>query len=147
MTTYYREINPVGDAEQDIGHDEAGRQMLVFNIDVVCRPTGEFVEEIARILVDGGVGTLATDIFLTSEADIPSGTGPYLSIVDTGGSEPERTHNTISPPAYERRSASITTRAAHDESRGEPNGFKAAREMSRAAYLALAGVRNQEVTA
>lgn len=50
-----------------------------------------FLDEIAAKLVAAGVGTLGTDIFLSSRAKIPDGDGPYLSIKETGGTGAKRT--------------------------------------------------------
>lgn len=52
-----------------------------------------FLDEIKDRLVAQGVGTYGSDIFLGSNAVIPTGDGPFLSIIETGGTEPLRTHN------------------------------------------------------
>lgn len=52
-----------------------------------------FLDEIAARLVAQGVGTIGSNIFLGSKAVIPAGDGPYLSLIETGGSGPARTHN------------------------------------------------------
>lgn len=61
-------------------------------------------------LTANSVGTYLVDIFVGSSADIPDGPGPYLSIRDTGGNRPMRTHNNNSPSSR-RVSAQLVTRA------------------------------------
>lgn len=75
-------------------------------------------------------------IFLGALADIPSGPGPYLSIMETGGTRPDRTHNSVATPAYPRPSAMIVARAATTV---------AAQALARAAYDAVSGIRNEVV--
>lgn len=135
MSTWYQDIEPV-QQPFDVGLDSDGRAQVVFNIDVVKRPSNTFLEEVAQILVDAGVGTWNTDIFGSSSKDIPIGDGPYLSIVETGGAFGLRTHN-VGGAAYERPSASITVRA---------RTYAAARTMSNAAHAALDGFQNTNVT-
>jgi Bacteriophage minor capsid protein len=90
-------------------------------------------DEIAAKLVAGGVGVLGSSIFIGSRTALPSGAGPYLTLIETGGYLPIRTHNSTSNPAYQRPSFQIMCRAS---------GYKAARLMCQNAYDALAGVRN-----
>lgn len=86
-----------------------------------------FVFEIRDRLVAMGVGTFGTNIFIGAKASIPSGSGPYLSILETGGSGAARTQNDT---ATERPTAQILVRGMT-----EP----LAKNMIKAAYDALGG--------
>ena len=52
-----------------------------------------FLDEIKDHLVAQGVGVYGSSIFLGSKALIPLGDGPYLSLVETGGTGAVRSHN------------------------------------------------------
>ncbi len=134
--TWYREIS---DIQQpfDMKLDSTGRAKVGFNISIVKRPSTPLIEELVSILVAAGVGTSAGNIFAASSADIPTGSGPYLTIEPTGGLFAERTHNETSSPAYQRPTAQIVVRA---------KTYSAARTMANAAYTALVNVRNQTIT-
>jgi len=133
--TWYREIEPL-QKPFDMKKDSVDRAKIVFNIAVIKGPSDTFLEEIVKLLVNGGVGIYNTDIFLTSSKDIPDGPGPYLSIIETGGTFAERTHNDIILPAFERPTAQIVVRA---------NSYAAARAMANAAYKILVAIRNLNV--
>lgn len=121
----------------DLGPDATGnRTQWSFNITVIKTESDTFVEEIAALLVAAGVGVLNSTLFLGSAAKIPSGDGPYTSILTTSGTSGLRTHNQ-SMPAYPRPAARIVVRAKNPVT---------ARATCRAAYTALAGVRNTTVT-
>jgi hypothetical protein len=137
MTAWYREIN-VNQEPFDIGLDKNGRSMYSFNIAVVKASSDEFLEEIIGLLVAAGVGVFGTDIFGGTNAKLPDPdvTDPILTVKATGGATPERTHNEIAPPAYQRPSAQIVARGVSQS---------AARTMARDAYNALVGIRNQTV--
>lgn len=135
MTAFYQEIAPIQEPF-DLGKDEKSRQQVVFNISTVKTASDVFLEELVQILEDASVGTFNVDIFASSAVSIPTGDGPYLSIVETGGVAPGRIQNQIAP-AYPRPSAKIVVRAVR---------YVDARTMARAAYNALAAVRNQTVT-
>lgn len=98
-------------------------------------------EEVASLLVAAGVGTLNTNIFGSSARNIPDGDGPYLSIIETGGTTPLRIHNAVASgvvvatEGYERPSFQIVVRA---------RTFSEARLMARRAYKALR-IRNRLV--
>lgn len=91
-----------------------------------------FLDEIKDRLVAQGVGVYGSNIFLGSKAVIPTGSGPYLSLVETGGSAPTRIQNKESANT-QRPTAQILVRATT---------YPAALNMSRAAYIALDGVYN-----
>lgn len=85
------------------------------------------LDEVAARLVAQGVGTLGVNIFLGSKAIVPTGNGPYLALIETGGSGPAMTQNDT---AMERPTAQVSCRAST-----EP----AARTMLKLAYDALGG--------
>jgi hypothetical protein len=98
-----------------------------------------FLEEIAAKLVAAGVGTYGTgassparSIFSTSRAIIPSGSGPYMTLVETGGTAPTRVQSR-SGATTKRPTAQIMVRASD---------YASARAMCQAAYDALDGVFN-----
>jgi len=116
--------------------DGQSRALWTFNIMATKVPSTTFLLELVAVLVAAGVGVYGTNIFISSKAVIPPGNGPYLNIVATGGLEGLRTQNVVSGPSYERPSAQVVVRA---------QSAAAAEAMSRAAYAALVGVRNQNV--
>lgn len=91
-----------------------------------------FLDDIATHLVQHGVGTVGSDIFLGSKAVIPEGDGPYLSLIETGGSAPTRIHNKKSANT-QRPTAQVAVRA---------KSYLVARTMAASAYVALDGVYN-----
>lgn len=96
-----------------------------------------FLDDLAWQLEDDGVATRGTDLFLTTRASVPflaSGTAATLHIIETGGTAPQRTHNSLDAPAYLRPSAQVVARA---------NSYEVARAMALDAYISLAAVRNQ----
>lgn len=84
-----------------------------------------FLNEVKARLVAGGIATGA--IFLGSKAVIPAGDGPYIVLVETGGTGSLRTQNNT---AVERPTAQVSCRAAT---------WTAARTMLKTAYDALGG--------
>lgn len=86
-----------------------------------------FLNEIATKLVSSGVGVINTSIFISSKANIPTGAGPYLSIIETGGSGSAKTQNDT---ATQRPTALLLARGAD-----YPN----TRALLKAAYDALGG--------
>jgi len=94
------------------------------------------ITDLATILTGANVAVLGTSLFLGLTAVIPAGDGPFLSVVMTGGSGPEGTHNAVGLPAYQRPTAQIIARGA---------STPAAEALAIAAYTALWAVRNQFV--
>ena len=94
-----------------------------------------FIEDVITVLTDAGVGTYPTTIMATSAAKIPDTlpSGGLVHLHEYGGSAPERTHNRISPPAYQNPALQIKVRGAT---------YSEARTKARAAYNALEGIRN-----
>jgi hypothetical protein len=119
-----------------IGADASGRARLAFNILVTKTVSDTFAEEIVSILTAAGVGTYGTNIFIGDVVDIPTGDGPYLSVMETGGLSGLRIHEQTRP-AYSRPGAQLIVRATT---------YDAARTMARAAHNALAAVSNAVVT-
>src|SRR5688500_7791418 len=83
------------------------------------------------------VGTYGSNMFVSTKAVLPAGTGPYLNMVVTSGKPPERTHNdqhTVSQkPSRQNPSAQLTVHA---------KDYAAARTMAWNAYYATTGRRN-----
>jgi hypothetical protein len=86
-----------------------------------------FLDEIANRLVAQGAGTVSADIFKGSKAVIPSGDGPYLSVIETGGTRRLASHNGT---AVTRPSAQLLCRA---------KSYQAARARLSLAFAALGG--------
>src|SRR5262245_37595445 len=86
-----------------------------------------FLDEIAARIVSQGAGILNTNLFLSSKAIIPTGTGPYTTIIETGGMTSRRTQNNKS---IQRPSAQIVVRAS---------SYPAARAQALLVYKALGG--------
>jgi hypothetical protein len=120
----------------ELGLDDNHRIRIVFNIRVEKVPSDTFAQEILSMLVTAGVGTLGTNLFLSSSVTLPTGDGPYLSVIETPGREGSYIQNQ-GAPAYDHPSAQIVCRA---RARGP------AFAMATAAYNALKGVVNQTVT-
>lgn len=93
-----------------------------------------FIHELISILVDAGVGTFPGTIVASSKGRIPTGAGPFISVITTGGSGPEGTHNSTQKPAYERPTAQIVVRA---------NDYEVAATRAQLAYNTLFPIRNQ----
>lgn len=91
-----------------------------------------FIDEIEAKLVAASVGVHGSSIFLGSKAVIPTGDGPYMTLVETGGIAPTRIHN-IPGASTQRPTAQIVVRA---------KAANVARAMAKAAYLALDGTFN-----
>ncbi len=132
---WYRDID-VGQEPFDAGLDGNGRLMFKFNILAVKRPSTTFIQEIVTRLATQGVGTFGTSLFASTQARVPDGDGPYLQVIETGGTAPDRTHNAAPAPGYQHPGAQITARA---------KTHAAARGMALAAYAALQ-IRNLELS-
>lgn len=92
-----------------------------------------FLDDIKSLIVAAGVP--AASVLLSSKAVLPTTGGPYLSIIETGGSEPLRTHN-ATIDAYQYPSAQLLARGTD---------YKLTRAMLQTAYNGVAGVQNQTV--
>lgn len=85
-----------------------------------------FIDDIVMRLVHEGVGVVGTSIFQSSRAILPV-TGNILTVIETGGSGPARTHNNT---GTQRPTAQIKARGVD---------YPAARALSKSAYDALGG--------
>jgi hypothetical protein len=139
MSAFYLAISPVQEP-YDLGTDEQGRSKVQFNVAIRKYPStggSDLIEELVKILVDAGVVSLSPrNVFGSTMAAIPSGNGPFLSVIETSGTLPEWIHNETTP-AILRPTALIVARAA---------AYVDARTMARAAYGALSTVHNQTIT-
>lgn len=89
--------------------DDNNRVIFAVNFEAVAAAAvDKWEEELADKIVDAGLGTLGTDLFIGPKATIPTGDGPYIFIIDTGGTAPTETHD---GSRYERLSAQVTVRA------------------------------------
>lgn len=93
-------------------------------------------EDLQWLIEQAGLGTYGTSLFKGSKATYPIGDGPYVTIIETGGTAPEGTHNSPTKPAYVRPSVQIVTRAKKRDD---------ARNRAQALYLLLYPVRDQFV--
>jgi hypothetical protein len=94
-----------------------------------------WVDDIATVLVAAAVGTQNASIFTSTKAEIPTGNGPYLSIIETPGLPPVRMYSAVPNTVdYKQPAAQILVRA-----RNAGDAFT----MARAAWNALAAIRNQ----
>jgi len=118
----------------DGGLDDKQRSKVQFNILATKAPSATFLEEIVAYLES--LGVVSGNVFVSTRASIPSGEGPYLSIVETGGTGSITEQNSDSP-AFQRPGAQIVARAGD---------YVAARTLARAAYDALVRVKNQTLT-
>lgn len=94
------------------------------------------LDELKDRLVAQGVGVYGTSLFLGSKAVIPDGNGPYISLIETGGSGPTRIHNQGAGNT-QRPTVQVVVRA---------KSYLDARTKAKAAYLALDGVFETDLT-
>jgi hypothetical protein len=92
-----------------------------------------FAEDLASLLVAANV-VPSSSIFTSKKAQIPAGDGPFVSIIDTGGTGPFKVHNRRY--GNRRPSAQIVARAKNATS---------ARTTIENCYLTLAGLVNLSV--
>jgi hypothetical protein len=140
MSAKYLSITPM--LPYDLGVDDQGRAKCQFNLSAekTASTGGKSVEEeLVKILETAGVVVstgAGRNVFVGTNAQIPSGGGPYVSIIITSGLSGLKTHNDQGT-AYERPTALIVVRATD---------YAVARAKARAAYDVLDKVRNQVVT-
>lgn len=94
-----------------------------------------FIEDLIYLLESNSIGVGNVNIFATTKAAIPQGNGPYLSIIETGGSGPDYIQNQALP-AYKHPTAQLTCRSVSNPS---------ARSMLANALAVICAVRNQTV--
>lgn len=90
------------------------------------------LDELKAYLVAQGVGVFGTSLFLGSKAVIPSEDGPYISLIETGGSGPTRVHNQTTANT-QRPTVQVVVRA---------KSYLVARTKSKQVYQALDGLYN-----
>lgn len=118
--------------------DENDRVMYSCNFDAVADSlVTTWEEDILSILHTANLATLydetnnTGDTLIGAKRDVPTGPGPYITLIDTGGLSPE---NTISGDAkYDRLSIQIITRAS---------SLVAARTRALSIYAVLDGLVN-----
>ncbi len=141
--SFYQEILAM-QSPMDIGSDENKRKRFSVNFEVMAtEPVTDFEREIGKLINDAGFGTFTVgavigDMFIGTEAILPTGNGPFVSIINTGGSEPESTHNKAAGHTYEHLSVQIVVRA---------RGYDAAKVRALAIWRTLDGVRNTTAVA
>ena len=89
------------------------------------------LDDLAAKLVAAGVGVTGTSIFLSAASILPSGAGPYLTLIETGGVAPTRVQGSTS--ATIRPTVQVAARATT---------YAAARTMAQNAFNALDGIFN-----
>lgn len=126
-------------ADQDpfpAGVDTNARTMFACNYScIAANPVAKFEEEIGRILFDAGLAVFNTNCWIGPDARIPVGDGPYITLINTGGTSPIETHN---GDKYRRMSIQVVVRALT---------YQAARTRARAIWDELDGKRNFTVVA
>jgi hypothetical protein len=90
------------------------------------------LEELEEVIKEAGVTTI---VYRSSKASIPTGTGPFLQLRQTGGTGPLRTHDRVGS-AYRRPTAQVMARGG---------SFTTTDAMIHAAYAALEKVRNRTI--
>ena len=116
--------------------DDLKREMWSCNFTAYARaPVDKWEEEILRLITDASLGTFGTDTFIGPDAPIPNGDGPYTTINDTGGSEPDETHDAME---YERLSVQIVVRGKN---------YVTTRTRALAIWRAIKNTRNTTITA
>jgi len=120
-----------------IGLDPQKRNRFSVNFNAMAQaPVVAWEECVVKILVDAGLGTANSDIFVGDAVVLPpTGTGPYITVIDTGGTSPVHVRNSS---GYERLSVQLIVTAA---------SYAAGRTRALAAWRALDGIRNATVAA
>lgn len=95
-----------------------------------------FAQELLHILSGDSVGLPKVNMFWSSAKVQPTGPGPWLNIIETGGTTPDHTQNQVIKPAYQQPGAQIVVRA---------DAYPVAYAMARAAYNSLVKTRNQYI--
>ena len=97
----------------------------------------EFTRELLIILSGDSVGIpggpWGGNMFGGSSKMLPDGSGPFLNIVETGGTSPDNTQKEVIVPAYQRPGAQIVVTA---------ESSPVAYDMARRAYYSLVKIRN-----
>lgn len=121
-----------------VGVDENDRMRFSVNFEATAAaPVVDWEKEIVKLLSDVALATLGVDTYIGQAAvlPLPPAAGPYLSVIDTGGSAPWEAQ---SGEEYERLSVQIIIRAAT---------YAVARTRALAVWRRLNGLRNVTVAA
>jgi len=136
--TYYKWIKTTNEPADVLGVDEKGRIQYSFNVMANKVSSQTFLEEMISVLVNAGVGVLNITLFGSSVARLPDDPSKwFVTLRETGGAPPERTHNQTSPPAYVQPAAQVIIHAPTTS---------VAKATAWAAYNALAAVKNVTIT-
>lgn len=116
--------------------DSLERNMFSVNFSSVCLPaTADALEEnIANIITTVGLGTLGVDLFTSGGVNLPSGDGPYITILNRSGLDPLETHN---DDIYERPNIQVVVTS---------KAFKTGRTKIRSIWKELDGIRGLIIT-
>lgn len=118
-----------------IGKDDNGRTMFSVNFEGNgVSPITDLEREIVKLISDAGLGAFGNDTFIGPNATLPTGGGPYVQLISTGGSSPLETHD---GKKQERFSFQILVRAI---------SYTAGRTRIMSIWRLLDGFRNQSVT-
>lgn len=94
MPTFYQSIEAV-QAPFPFGVDSNDRTMFACNyLGISEAPNTTWERDIAALIsATTALGSLGSTMFIGPATPIPTGTGPYISIIPTAGFSPSRTHN------------------------------------------------------
>jgi len=121
-----------------IGLDGQNRNQFSVNFSAVAQePVASWVLCIVKILNTAGLGTFGTDIFSGPGVALPAGAGPFISVINTGGTAPIRPHG-IGATKFKRLSAQLVITATN---------YAVAEARANAVYAALDGNFNITVAA
>lgn len=74
-----------------------------------------FVDDLKKMIVDASLGVAGTNLFWSSHAKIPAGPGPFTSLIEYAGLQPEILHQSSSVPAYEYPNAQVFARGENHD--------------------------------
>lgn len=128
-------------AEQSPFHydvDENSRTLFSCNFSLhIAGPLGEPEKEIARLIEAEGLAVLGTNLFVGPASVISpaAGNGPFATVLSTGGTAPEETHN---GDEYDHPSVQVIVR-------GKP--YPVTQQLARDIYQLLRGLYGVTVSA
>jgi len=94
----------------DIGVDAAKRQLFSCNFDAATAGDSPLLEDVVGLLAAASLGTPGADLFIGGAGLVlPTGAGPYVQLLETGGLSTSLTHD---GDRYPRRSFQLIARAA-----------------------------------
>ena len=80
----------------DIGPDSAQPPRCQFSVNFDAVSQGavtDWEQEVVQLLEDASLATFNTDMWIGTLKVLPVGDGPYIRLIDTGGSAPDTTHD------------------------------------------------------